>query len=61
MRGEFVMFERPPGIEDPEALDASILLRILAIRRARTLPALHQPMTTGELATWQQTASLSQG
>jgi hypothetical protein len=30
--GGFVAFERPPGIEDPEALDAAILLEILELR-----------------------------
>lgn len=50
-QGGFVAFERPPGIEDPEALDAAALLEILDIRRTR---GLHEPVTAQEFEAWKR-------
>lgn len=53
-RGGLVAFERPPGIEDPEALDAAALLEILDIRRARGIGGLHEPVTPREFEAWKR-------
>ena len=50
-RGEAVAFERPPGVEDPEALDAAALLEILDIRRAR---GPYEPVTAEEFEAWKR-------
>jgi len=50
----FIAFERPPGVEDPEALDAAALLEILDIRRVRGPSGLRKPVTMEELETWRQ-------
>lgn len=58
LQGGFVAFERPPGVEDPEALDAAALLDILDIRRARGPSGLRKPVTMKELETWRRTHCL---
>jgi hypothetical protein len=55
LQGGFVEFERPPGVEDPEALDAAALLDILDIRRARVPSELRKPVTVDELEIWRST------
>lgn len=54
LQGGFVAFERPPGIEDPEALDAAVLLAILHIRHARDPSDVREPVTIGELEAWRR-------
>lgn len=54
----FTAFERPPGAEDPEALDAAVLLDILDIRRARGASELRKMVAMEELETWRRTHRL---
>lgn len=49
-----VAFERPPGVEDPEALDAAALLEILDIRRARGVRGPYEPVTPEEFEAWKR-------
>jgi hypothetical protein len=44
--------ERPPGIADAAALDASILRRIAMLRRRRTDIPAEQPLTVADVADW---------
>lgn len=53
-RGGAVAFERPPGVEDPEALDAAALLEILDIRRARGVRGPYEPVTPEEFEAWKR-------
>jgi hypothetical protein len=48
----FTAAERPPGIADAAALDASILRRIAMLRRRRTDIPAEQPLTVAEVAGW---------
>ncbi len=48
----FVEAERPPGIEDPAALDAAILLRIATLRLRRAHAPALEPLTRAEAAAW---------
>jgi hypothetical protein len=48
----FTAEERPPGIADAAALDASILRRIAMLRRRRTDVPAEQPLTVAEVAGW---------
>lgn len=54
LHGGFVAFERPPGIEDPEAIDVAVLLEILDLRGLRDPADVHAPMTTEELGEWRR-------
>ncbi len=58
LRDGFIAFERPAGVEDPEALDAAVLLDIFDIRRARSPSELRMPVTMEELERWRRTHCL---
>jgi hypothetical protein len=48
----FTPAERPPGITDAGALDASILRRIAMLRRKRVGTPAEDPLTMAEIAGW---------
>ena len=48
----FTPAERPPGIMDAGALDASILRRIAMLRRKRVGTPAEDPLTMAEIAGW---------
>lgn len=58
LQGGFIAFERPPGVEDPKALDAAALLDILDIRSARGPCGLREPVTMEELEAWRRKRGL---
>jgi hypothetical protein len=50
----FTAAERPLGIADPAALDASILRRIAMLRRRRADVPAEQPLTVADVADWRR-------